>query len=1411
MKKFLAIILTITMLLSVIVVAHAEEEANLALSATASATASHPALKAININDGNDTTRWAAYEDGNLPLSIQLTWESDVVFDTLVMLQDIDRTGEFTVFVADDNGEFKEVCQGDTTGKQETTVRLSKHYTTKKLKITFTSVAGNAEKGTPWVYELEVYKKVVGENGNIAGFATPSASVTHPSLKTASLNDGDKNTRWGAYDDGTLPLYAQLSWESPAVFDTVVLTHDTRHTSEFTLLASDKDGNFSAIYQGNTEGKYETTVKLPKHCTTKDLRVTYTSVNGSTAKGSPWVYEIEVFCVIDEDDDNLARFASASASATHSALKKTSINDGDRNTRWAAYNETPLPVWAQLNWTAPISFDTVTLYEGYDYTGDFKLFISDDGIEFTEIYSGHGIGAEGRTIELSRSYTAKHLRVTFLSLNDGYSAGQCIPWIYEFEVYSRLYNPETNATIQSFTAEGIEGIVDDIACTVVLPLDDNMDLSSITPVIKVAEGATYSPQGPQDFTIPVVYTITAKDGKTTRQYEVAFKEIEMLTDSDLIDKGSADVEAYGPTPTISQYKYQRQELAAFLHFSMGTYNGNEWSDGTDPVSTFSLTEKIDADEYVKTIKAAGFKKIIVTAKHHDGFCIWDSKYTEYDIASTNYPGDVLADISAACTKYGMEMGLYISPWDRNAESYGYYDEDGNPTDAEHDYLDYNEYYVNQLEEILSNPIYGCNGHFTEIWLDGAKGSGTDAQEYDFVSFVKTMNKYEGKQASFEDDVLLFGTSYANVRWIGNEVGIANEENWSKANGIYNVDTGLTATQMGASVEYGGTSCAMGVKEGNFWVVPEVDARINSTWFWHENTKTPKTLKELRDMFLSSVGHNSVLLLNVPLNQQGKLDEEMKDRVLEWGQNIQASFYDNNLICGQGVTISATEVKNGDLKFKPSNVADENDNTYWAAEKGTKTASLYVNFGKNVTFDALTLEEDIRFGQRIENFAIYYKNSEGKWTEFSSGSTIGGKRVVLEKPVIAKEIKITFVGMTDSAGNVAEPVISHVGVYKATDAMVLGSAAPEGIDEYDSADANVFVSEDFTVGTHKDAIGGSYLEGQTGDSLTINFSGSYAWLVAEKNSEETILSISVDGKTAERVTVVSKDTEMLSRIWNTGDLLDGNHTITVTVVSGIAKIDGIYVLSNGEKGMLDFESATYTVDEDMFFDVKVVRKGGSKGSLKAILQDNPGSAVQSSYYTTSGIALDFAEGETEKVVTLRTKRYTLQTGTLSFTLELVSGDENTIVTGFNDPCKVNITDAESYGEYLKSIAISSLPNKLSYYVGDKPDLTGLVVVGNYATGYTGALLPDQYEIDTEVVDRTGDILVTISTVFDEKTAQFAIKGYSIGDANQDGNVNVMDLVAIQKGIAADPDADRDGDVDADDTALIRRKILGGSKN
>ena len=495
------------------------------------------------------------------------------------------------------------------------------------------------------------------------------------------------------------------------------------------------------------------------------------------------------------------------------------------------------------------------------------------------------------------------------------------------------------------------------------------------------------------------------------------KEI-YIDNEDLKIKDDVVVEKDDVIPDSNQLKYQKDELAAFIHFSPNTFNEVEWGDSyydKKPNEIFTLKNNFNAHNIVRTIKEAGFKKIIITVKHHDGFVIWQSKFTEYGIKNTDYKngnGDILEEISKYASIYDVDMGIYLSPWDIHDESYGYYDKDGNPTSKENDYLDYNNYYNNQLEEILSNPKYGNKGRFIEVWMDGAKGTGYDEQEYDFVRWFKTIQKYQGKEAGYNADCLLFGAeAYTTVRWIGNELGFAHKDTWSKSIVNYENNT-IDSNEDG---EY-----FKGFENGNKWTVPECDARITSGWFWGNDKKEPKSIKELAEMYFRSVGNNSTLLLNIPPNDKGDLDDAIKDRLLEFGENIKKSFETNLLKEGK---ISATSIRNLSKQFSPLNLLDNEG--IWITDNYVNEASLLIESKEAKTFDSIVLEENIEIGQRINFYEVSYEN-DGKWELIEKGITIGAKRILRFREVTTDKIKIRL-----RAGEKKSISLIAVGAYKLT--------------------------------------------------------------------------------------------------------------------------------------------------------------------------------------------------------------------------------------------------------------------------------------------------------------------------------------------------------------------------------------------
>ena len=750
-----------------------------------------------------------------------------------------------------------------------------------------------------------------------------------------------------------------------------------------------------------------------------------------------------------------------------------------------------------------------------------------------------------------------------------------------------------------------------------------------------------------------------------------------ITEARLFDKNTPAPEADDVVPDANQYRYQKEELAAFCHFGPNTFNEVEWGESYGdraPSEIFTLTEDFDAETFVSTLKEAGFEKLIVTAKHHDGFCIWDSKWTEYDVAASGYrdangSSDILAEISAACTKYDMDMGLYLSPWDINADSYGYYDADGNATTAANDVLDYNEYYNNQLIEILGNDKYGNNGHFTEVWMDGAKGSGANAQEYDFVKWFQTIQRYEGIEAGYDADCMLFGAqAYTTVRWIGNELGYAAEETWSKSIVDYDANT-INSNSSGGYTK--------GFENGNKWTVPEADARITSGWFWGTTKCTPKTITDLASMYFGSVGHNSVLLLNVPPNNQGTVDQAILDRVTEFGNEIKATF-DENLAAG--ATVSATEVRGNDISYKPSNVLDGNDDTYWTVNDGTTTGTLLLDLGGTQVFDVVSIEEAIQFGQRITSFKVEYRNSDSdSWKTFDEGTTIGAKRLSRKTAVKADQLRIT---VTTSG---AVPMLSEVGVYKASEGFELTGGMPVGMDCIDITDPAFTLSSGWTSETGSQFINGTnaWANGNTSGTVTatLNFTGTQVYLLGTLDPNHGEADIYIDD-----VLVASIDTAATSRslgqiLFTSDTLSDGEHTLKlVCTESGKAiGLEAAYVINNGGLGMVGIEQTQYTMDEDSVLEVKLIRVGGSTGEVTVTLTPNPGSAIQDDFNTELIEVVTFADGETKKTARVQTRRNTNKTGQQYFTVEL-STNEDALILGFNSKATITINDAEDTDHY-----------------------------------------------------------------------------------------------------------------------------------
>lgn len=684
-----------------------------------------------------------------------------------------------------------------------------------------------------------------------------------------------------------------------------------------------------------------------------------------------------------------------------------------------------------------------------------------------------------------------------------------------------------------------------------------------------------------------------------------------VTDDNLTGTASAQPQQDDVKPTSGQYKYAKEEFAAFCHFGPNTFSGKEWGedygttkpDGTKvPTATeyMNRLESFDADGYVKMIKEAGFSRLIVTAKHHDGFCIWDSPSTDYDMGSTTSKIDILAELSRACTEQGMDMGLYLSPWDIHEPTYG--NKDGNKDN-------YNDFYDGQLREILGNKKYGNNGKFVEVWMDGAKGSGADAQDYDFERFAKTI-----KDLQVEDCILFQCGKQAEVRWVGNEHGLAGDTSWNrvKMNPSWTPSSSEVAWDKNIKNDLTvGAEVSVGAPDGEQWVMPEADARITAGWFWHDYQKTPKSLNDLSNMYFNSVGHGAPLLLNVPPNDKGTVDAEIKQRTLEFGTNIEQTFAQDLTREGEGraaASAKASSVWEDARDFGPGKVLDGKDDTYWSAKSAEGTQSLLIEFPEARTFNVVSFEEAIQNGQHIKGFTVSYRDANGSWTEYGKGGTVGSKRLVRGASISTTAIKID---LTTLDGKIAQ--ISEVGVFKTTKAFEKPTPIPEGMQTIDNTGEGGMT----TTGTWNQEKKADFINGtsmwtkEAGATASFSFEGTKFLLLGTFDPGHGEAKAYIDDASEPIVINTHADKRATSAVLYSSDTLAASrHTVKDEVVGNnkAVGLDAAAILNNDGVGMLDFAETQITMDEDSTYELGIKRTGGTTGTAEIMVNFEPGSAV-----------------------------------------------------------------------------------------------------------------------------------------------------------------------------------------------------------
>ncbi|HEY5511933.1 MAG TPA: alpha-L-fucosidase [Prolixibacteraceae bacterium] len=457
-------------------------------------------------------------------------------------------------------------------------------------------------------------------------------------------------------------------------------------------------------------------------------------------------------------------------------------------------------------------------------------------------------------------------------------------------------------------------------------------------------------------------------------------------------------------PSQKQLDYQSMEVVGFIHFNMNTFTDKEWGYGDESPTLFD-PKKLDTEQWVKAAKDGGFKELILTAKHHDGFCLWPSAYTEHSIKNSPYKngkGDIVKEFVEACAKYGIKAGLYLSPWDRNHAGYGT--------------QDYLTYYKNQLRELLTN-----YGKITEVWFDGANGGdgyyggAKETRKIDKKSYYP-WEEIREIVYKLQPGASIFSDAGPDIHWIGNERGIAGETLWSMLD--------RTKVAVGdADSDYLNTGDFFGTS----WVIGQCDVSIRKGWFFHTtDDETVKTPSQLVDLYYRSVGRNAVFLLNLPPNRDGLFADKDVASLKKFKEILDKTFKEN-MVANAKVTANSQFAK--DAKFSPGNLTDNDANSYWAAAADKRQASLEMAIDSTKKFDRILLQEPVRFGQRICSFDIQLLRPGG-WQTIASGTSIGYKRLLRITPIAGSKLRINI----RDANNT--PALSNFGVFKAAGGDVI---------------------------------------------------------------------------------------------------------------------------------------------------------------------------------------------------------------------------------------------------------------------------------------------------------------------------------------------------------------------------------------
>lgn len=498
-------------------------------------------------------------------------------------------------------------------------------------------------------------------------------------------------------------------------------------------------------------------------------------------------------------------------------------------------------------------------------------------------------------------------------------------------------------------------------------------------------------------------------------------------------KEVAPPDPVAPVPSERQLAWQELEFYAFIHFNMNTFSNMEWGMGDEDPDTFNPTA-LDCRQWAKVAKDAGMKGIIITAKHHDGFCLWPTETTAHSVKNSSWKdgkGDVIKELAEACREYGLKFGVYLSPWDRNSPHYG--------TPA------YIDIFRAQLKELLTN-----YGDVFEVWFDGANGGtgyyggANEERRVDKKNYYDWENTYKIIR-ELQPEAVIFSDAGPDLRWVGNEEGHAYKTTWSN----------LMRDEVYGGMPNYSADYSAGQENGTHWVPAEVDVSIRPGWYYHpyEDHKV-KSLPKLLDIYYESLGRNGSLLLNFPVDRRGLIHEKDAEQVQKLADKVKEDFA-HNLAVEKG-EIAASETRGAG--FEAQLAVDEDASTYWATSDGKVSGSLTVTFDEPTTFNRFLAQEYIALGQRVKAFTVEVQTDRG-WEEIANETTIGYRRILRFPEVTATALRFT---VTDAK---ACPTISELGIYlapkvilapeisRSVEGMVSLDAADEGLEIYYTTDGS----------------------------------------------------------------------------------------------------------------------------------------------------------------------------------------------------------------------------------------------------------------------------------------------------------------------------------------------------------------------